>query len=1042
MGNINHAQEIDPRKKDALNEAFAAAENIVFKKYLEQLTDCPVAEVPDWIAKIKLGANVCLYHIDKIVYDKNENIQDKLTTVYTSIQANSQNSLFMLLDSHQESIDLYWGIANRQVENGMVPAKNLTDAGKALTNVFVGNFPGSEIHRIDIESLEGKIDVKTIFKKSVSNASVVAAVSGIPALKNQHEQESQAFVQGLEKLIDSMRGKEYAMLFLADLQSNSKIEDTCAKYEELYSRLSPFKTSIQTVNSSTSEGITYSLIEGVTETVSKSKAKTHSKGKTKGTNTATTLGGSIYAGVHASHVNAGMAINASQTEGETNSRTKTKGVTKTKGKSTAESTQKSVADAVTTMYGDGLQITYESRAIKSLMDRIDEQIKRMRSCEDFGMFDCCVYVLAEKYETAVAAASIYKSLMRGENSSSEASTVNVWTQKKEVKKLCTYLERCYHPLFQVKHSNTVSDFVQSSVLISGKEMALQFSLPKKSVAGLPVIQCAEFGRNVMAVNGNYEGELLLGNIYHMHQEDGHTEVKLRSKDLTAHTFITGSTGAGKSKTIYRILQEACFKKKDSAKFLVIEPAKGEYKNVFGGYDGVSVFGTNEQKTPLLRLNPFSFPEDIHVLEHIDRLIEIFNASWPMYAAMPAVLKDAIEAAYISCGWNLTRSICIPRQYPTFATVLKRLPEIMESSSYSSDTKSDYSGALITRVKSLTNGIYGQIFCAEEELSNQQLFDENVIIDLSRVGSMETKSLLMGILMIKLQEYRMAQGGMDSNLKHITVLEEAHNLLRRTSLEQSQEGSNLQGKSVEMLANAIAEMRTYGEGFIIADQAPGLLDMAVIRNTNTKIIMRLPDQSDRELVGRAASLNEDQIKELAKLDVGVAAVFQNSWLSPVLCKVKQFTEEKTFVYHGISENKTSPSMTALFKKILYGAKDGRELSQEEVDEIKLWIDKVDTGRDAKKLLLKVVEEKVSLTQEECRYLCYCIAKGSTLLKYYNQTPNREIVQRSIDIQIADQLQISETLAEEIRKNIFIYAAANVDQKKVEYRNELLYYGGVR
>ena len=73
------------------------------------------------------------------------------------------------------------------------------------------------------------------------------------------------------------------------------------------------------------------------------------------------------------------------------------------------------------------------------------------------------------------------------------------------------------------------------------------------------------------------------------------------------------------------------------------------------------------------------------------------------------------------------------------------------------------------------------------------------------------------------------------------------------------------------------MRTYGEGFIIADQAPGLLDMAVIRNTNTKIIMRLPDESDRQLVGKAAGLNDDQIVELAKLDTGVAAVYQNHWL---------------------------------------------------------------------------------------------------------------------------------------------------------------------
>lgn len=120
--------------------------------------------------------------------------------------------------------------------------------------------------------------------------------------------------------------------------------------------------------------------------------------------------------------------------------------------------------------------------------------------------------------------------------------------------------------------------------------------------------------------------------------------------------------------------------------------------------------------------------------------------------------------------------------------------------------------------------------------------------------METKSLLMGIMVLKLQEHRMENGDMNAELHHVTVLEEAHNLLRRTSDVQTQESSNLQGKSVEMIANAIAEMRTYGEGFIIADQAPGLMDPAVIRNTNTKIIMRLPDESDRELVGKAASLN--------------------------------------------------------------------------------------------------------------------------------------------------------------------------------------------
>ena len=118
------------------------------------------------------------------------------------------------------------------------------------------------------------------------------------------------------------------------------------------------------------------------------------------------------------------------------------------------------------------------------------------------------------------------------------------------------------------------------------------------------------------------------------------------------------------------------------------------------------------------------------------------------------------------------------------------------------------------------------------------------------------------------------------------------MLRRTSLEQNSEGANLLGKSVEMISNSIAEMRTYGEGFIIADQSPGLLDLSVIRNTNTKIIMRLPDASDRDLVGKAAGLNDDQINELSRLEQGVAAITQSGWIEPVLCKVDKYEPEES------------------------------------------------------------------------------------------------------------------------------------------------------
>ena len=376
---------------------------------------------------------------------------------------------------------------------------------------------------------------------------------------------------------------------------------------------------------------------------------------------------------------------------------------------------------------------------------------------------------------------------------------------------------------------------------------------------------------------------------------------LNAESLTSHVFVTGSTGSGKSTTVYTLIENTINAMDNNCKYMIIEPAKGEYKTVFGGKQGVTVYGTNlNEIAQLLRINPFSFPyEKIHVLEHIDKLIGIFNACWPMYAAMPAILKDSIERAYVDAGWDLTKSICRYKDkvgivvFPSFSDLLYQIDLVLKESQYSADTKGDYVGALVTRLKTLTNGINGLIFSANE-VKDADLFDENVIIDLSRISSDETKSLIMGMLLIKQQEYRVAnKKGTNEQLKHITVLEEAHNILKRTSTEQSAEVANLVGKSVEMISAAIAEMRTYGECFVIVDQSPSAVDASAIRNTNTKIIMRLPDINDRERVGKSAGLNDEQIVELSKLKTGVAAIYQNNWVEPVLCEIKNDIIEEAY-----------------------------------------------------------------------------------------------------------------------------------------------------
>ncbi len=106
-------------------------------------------------------------------------------------------------------------------------------------------------------------------------------------------------------------------------------------------------------------------------------------------------------------------------------------------------------------------------------------------------------------------------------------------------------------------------------------------------------------------------------------------------------------------------------------------------------------------------------------------------------------------------------------------------------------------------------------------------------------------------------------------------------------------------SVEMITNAIAEMRTYGEGFVIADQSPSVMDPSVIRNTQTKVFFMLPDREDRRIAGDSVSLTDRQQQEMAKLAPGVAVIFQNRWSEPVLGKIAYYDMDNAcpYVHHA-------------------------------------------------------------------------------------------------------------------------------------------------
>lgn len=889
--------------------------------------------------------NIRALLVKRWVHDRDEKISDCFQNVL-SIFAHSQNTLALVIKRIPKETLMYFVVKNEFPFLNEDSKNNIN----LLADSLRGNFPGTQLEVYDGKWAGGFTEDCFEFDKVKS----IATLTNIPSEKSEA-----AITQGIDKLLNGIAPKSdeenYTLLFLSESITQIDTRNILLGFEEMATSLSPFSGHQFQMgkNETNSHGETASLSNSISTSQSISKTHSVNAGINFGMNQGqtTTTGGSLSGSVGGGRSVGGRSVKATIGASVFRSVAKAMGINfgvnmgygyswgtvETDGKATTETTGNNSSILLGTSESSIYQ--YKSYAVSNTIDKLEKTIKRINESQATGLWKYGVYVLGQNSKTTKNVAHFLAALTSGNHSYVEPKVVQEWSYKRShsptiFDELQKYITHFCHPVFFSKVRSSAKDYilVTPTSNISTTELSQVVSFPHTSVQGLPIIQCARFGREAHSLI-KMRNTLKLGHAYHMHTLQD-SEIFINKKELTKHTFITGSTGSGKSNTVYTLLNKLCYGNDQQANFLVVEPAKGEYKEMFGGYDDVTVYGTNQLKFPnMLQINPFSFPDDIHVLEHIDRLVEVFNACWPMYAAMPAILKEAIEKSYEHEGWNL-RTSKNPGAFPTFETLLDILPQVVESSGYSDNTSNDYKGALITRIRSLTRGFYGQIFGGDTPY--EDLFNRNVIIDIHRIGSSETKALIMGILVLKLQEFRMSEGVMNSDLRHITVLEEAHNLLRRTSGEQSQESSNLQGKSVEMLANAIAEMRTYGEGFIIADQSPGLLDMSVIRNTNTKIILRLPDESDRMLVGKAAGLNDSQITELAKLKQGVAAISQSDWLEPVLCQIDEFEEARAMKVDPTNFQIVDEE-TQLLKKFINDVLEVEraEFSREEADMIRKW-----------------------------------------------------------------------------------------------------------
>lgn len=407
--------------------------------------------------------------------------------------------------------------------------------------------------------------------------------------------------------------------------------------------------------------------------------------------------------------------------------------------------------------------------------------------------------------------------------------------------------------------------------------------PVREVAGVRFVMRPEFDVTPeSAATG-----VRLGRVLDRNRRDV-GEMSLPLSSLNRHTFVCGATGAGKSQTVRSLLTAAS---EAGLPWMVVEPAKAEYRLMAARLPDAEVvtIRPGDAEAVAAGINPLEpalGPDGrpFSLQTHADLVRALFLAAFEAEEPFPQVLAAALTRCYERLGWDLALGEpslpgTSPR-YPTLADLQATAEQVVDDIGYSQEITDNVRGFIRVRLSSLRLGTTGRFFEGGHPIDFDALLSRNVVLEIEDVGDDRDKAFLMGTVLVRLVEHlRLRQRrGASTGLRHLSVFEEAHRLLRRT------EQAGAAAHAVETFASLLAEIRAYGEGLIVAEQIPSKLVPDVIKNTAVKIVHRLPAKDDRDAVGATMNITEAQSQFLVTLTPGEGAVFTDGMDFPHLVRM--------------------------------------------------------------------------------------------------------------------------------------------------------------
>ncbi|WP_179991528.1 ATP-binding protein [Acinetobacter sp. YH16058] len=787
--------------------------------------------------------------------------REALENVYSSIRYPGASVVY-ILKGDVNGVALYLGIArNRLYSKPLISISDISE--NILKPNFEGNFRGSHIEQLTDKG-----------KELVNKLQAYRHVGVLQGTVGDQAQGENAFFQGIDRLVDVMTGSDFCLAITASCVAVEEIMELEQWLYRGYELLAPLAR--------------VSLQHG--KTTGRSLSAGESKGESRGTSFSTNSSSS-------DGWNKGTSKSANKRDSSESGTEGSSGSTSTgtsDGKS--ESTSSGTNHGISLNQGETLNVSEErhNRQAQQWLSYLDDLLlQRVDYGRSRGSFICNISLLTNSHHTLLRLGDVTRSIFSGNiGNQYPLQMLNISSSSEWIQSVKNF----QIPVIPRQSNNdqilNIFDGLKSRININGKvlmgayvtpkELSLVAGLPQEEVVGIELKEQVTFGLNPPKVS--VVDSLILGSLIQDGRILNHKKVALNRDDLNKHVFVAGVTGSGKTTTCHHLLRESM------SKFLVIEPAKTEYRMLLEEYDDLLVLTPGRDDIAPLKLNPLEMMPGETISSRVDIIKASFLASFDMEAAIPQVLEAAVYRCYEKMGWDINTSKhplypdpfapgCYP--FPILRDLLEASEQVVKEQGFDERLRQDYIGSIKARLQGLLVGAKGQIFNTLRSIDFRELIRRPVVIELEEIRNGAEKSLLIAFIMTNVIQALKNEHRKNPNFRHLTLIEEAHHLLTKADTSMS---SNRR-QAVEMFSDMLAEVRKYGEGLIIVDQIPNKLTPEVLKNTNTKIVHKLFAEDDKVAIGNTMALEPLQQQHLSRLETGQAVVFSQGWKSAVLTQIE-------------------------------------------------------------------------------------------------------------------------------------------------------------